>query len=216
LEGSAGKTLVGSDVSDWADQGGDGHNFSEAVNRPSNVATVTALASKPGVAFDGNLDVLTGAAISNFFSSTGFHLTLAFVADSISSNTASPIYSNDCVLVDSAGYWGLHLRTTSANIYVWDTAPRKGTQTIAAGTGYVFSAKLEGGQLFTRLNNDAWVSGDPVPGPIGNMGGLLKIANNGAFAFTGKIAEIVLCDAPLSNVNEDALAAYMSAKYETV
>ena len=215
LRGDLGVTLSGSDVATWADQSGAGNDFLELTNRPTFTSSVTALGSRPGVTFNGSNDVLsTSGTIATMLGAGGndWFMCIAFVASSIATNNAT-VFLNDSLFVDSGAFWGTHLKSAgSANAYVWDGGAKSDAQTIAAGTGYVFSAKHVGGTLYTKLNNGSWSAGTTA-GAISVTGGFLRLGWAVTVAFTGSIAEVVTATAAPSDAKTAECAAYMVARY---
>ena len=199
-----GITLNGADVSDWADQSGNGNHISQATaaNQP--------LFNASDVDFNNNSSV-EGDGVSELLRRT------AFVTGAIPQpNTLVIVYKMD----DNVGVQNLcNSGTASARqaLFAVDTDFRMFASTAQSiHTADTNTHTLIG--LFNGASSNSWldgVAGTPA-GTVGTeaMNGLTLFANDISLAWVnGKIAEFAVYDRDLTNAEKNPFGNYAADRY---
>jgi hypothetical protein len=174
LKADRGVTLVGADVNVWADQSGNGNDFSAAAagNRPLFIASDAGFNSKPAIQFDGVNEWLRNAAFSWGGAITAMHVGLVVRID---------------VLVNLDRVWSY---AAVAPVFL-----RMGTGPIAvfSGNGVNSSFAWPGvkawGGAWNGANQWLYDGGTTVDGPDVNAGAMP--ADGGVFALGSSVTGTV-------------------------
>jgi hypothetical protein len=222
LKSDAGVTLVGGAVDVWADQSGNGRNFSApgAGNRP---AYGTLIAGKPVLTFDGTDDYLLGNASSlSLAQNVGGLSAFVVFRQSVAAtfrlfNISTPTVGNTRFITGGDGTQLIinARREDMASV----AALAGGTQPTtlqmgaflarySAGTGAIFqnSASVVDSAL-TSAGNTA----DTASGRL-TIGNGLNLANH----MTGNVCEIVVYRRTLTPAERNTITAYLMNRWEIV
>ncbi len=172
------------------DQSGNSRNITDGGVAARRPAVSTAGSNSIACAdFDGSTDSLSGAAISNFGTSSNFYLIITAVIDSVTLNN-SLMYQNDLLMGDAGVFQGIYLRNNGPNAfgYNWDGSAGGdgGNTSFTTGAVHVFEWRHEGGVVYMT------VDGTEVSASSGNtttMTGLLSFFGRGTQFANGKMFE---------------------------
>ena len=204
-------------ISAFLDQSGNTRNLTQATagNRPS-LATAGPN-SRECIDFDGTNDILTGAAISNFFTNSAGYAVMSFQIDTLTSTNVS--YTGVEAWGDTGGYLG---------VVMWDDGSASGIKRASAynydgsqdyvgmtvdnldvDTPNVLEWRHEGGTLYLRVNGVAEYS--IASGNTSSMAGALRMAAGDFNYFNAKIYEFVTFDTVPILGDRDALVDNLMA-----
>ena len=206
-------------VNSWIDQTGGLKPLlqSTAANQPA--VTTAGPNSRACANLDGTNDSLrsSGAAgqqLGSFIVAATGWMVISCIADVIDANNAT-VYSNEALLGDSGGFFGLFTKTGDAvHAYSYDGTVDSVSATVVEGTPYVIEWRHEGGVLYCRINN-----GTEVSVASGNITGLTSplcvgstaVSPTGPTEFDGKIFELVTFNTIPTLAQREAIVADMMA-----
>ena len=195
-------------VSDWADQSGNGNNFTATGNaRPTWVDTV--LNSEPVIRFNGGTNVLTGANFSSLTEAEVF-LVVRADADPAAIGSKSGLWH----LGNDATPFSTHYPFTDGNVYEsFGSKLRKATGNPALSlasfrnyncisTSAEWTSNIDGTQHFTTATNTVSFAASSSLGKSVNV-----------HYFDGDIAELILFDNKISTSDRAAIETYISSRY---
>lgn len=222
LRADKGITLTSGAVSTWADQSGNGFDFTQSTagKRP----TVGALGGRTNVLFDGTDDALTNAGnLSNLIdiATPKLHIIVDFYASAVHSSSSAALNNaatNVALLGNTPGYQGVSLRNVSSGTSYaaipWTfqaVVGYHGTETtMSLNTRNVLGYKVTGGVGTSRLNNGTAATDGSV-GPVSNGGGPMKIGENfnASRWYQGGIAEVIICNDAMTSTEEALCRQYL-------
>lgn len=202
-----GVSLSGSDVTTWADQSGNGHDLTEATNRPVYNATSGAN-SLPGITFDGTNDKL---ACSNFTSVPQPIYTIA-VFKLLSTPVNSAVISGSNA-VDTSRLIS-YATTASIGMSVWSTGGdfNNHIATTEITNFHIWETLLNGASSSIRRDNGtADTTGDVGTGAMTAV--LLGTLGTGGEFTSFVISEVIIYGANITGTNQTNLRNYLNARY---
>jgi hypothetical protein len=213
-------TVIGSGASLWLKQGalitgikwtdqiaGYIHDYTGAAPTVAGVQN-----SLTGLTYDGATQ--WGTLPSTWYSRTAG--TLILVVRPIASSTSAGIgYSNNCIMGDGGGYWGVFVKNTPAIIAdIYDSANREIDTTIPTlPTTFIFVMRWNGTLLKCNV---AGVEQTPIACTgAGGAAGVMTIGKSAPFAhfFNGVIWEIAGWNTSLSDADQTTAITELQAKY---
>jgi PKD repeat protein len=215
LRADAGVTTVSNAVSQWVDQSGMGLNVSQATtgNRPTLVNNVASLNNRPAISFNGTSNFLTSSMNSGLANSS---LTVFVIGSGGSQSTANAVYYG--IGSVSSGFW-LTRRASSSRIGAYNNNQLvQGTLTNLPTSGYDFRLfgvrKSLGNALQIKVNGtNEIISTNSVA--IGSFtdANIQVGAGNGASFLNGQIAEVLVYNRDLSDLELSQVEKYLMDKY---
>jgi hypothetical protein len=148
-----GSLADGAACASWTAQAG----TASAVWTAAGSGQPTYRASKggmPAMELDGVDDFFqTTETIDDLFNSTEVWFASAVWFDAIDTDNV-PIYSNDPIMADSVGYWGVFAKSSGPTIshYAFDGSQETVGATIGTGGWKIVTARLTGGNLYIGVN----------------------------------------------------------------
>jgi hypothetical protein len=220
LKADAGITLVGGAVDGWADQSGNGRDFSApaGTNRPAYTGTLNGL---PVLTFDGTTDYLTGDAESLTLGQAVTGLTMILVVKYAGATIQRAFGLSTSAAVDgvralvgvSATQWQTGGRRLDADSVVLLSGGTASTATViqssllrysvATGAVFVNGASQVDTTFQTAGNSQNGASLRTI------IGGGLNLAN----FLQGDIAEIIVYQRALSDAERASVERYLSVKW---
>jgi hypothetical protein len=222
LKADAGVTLVGGAVDAWADQSGNGRDFSApgATNRPAFSGTLNGL---PVLTFDGSTDYLTGNAASLTIAQNVPGITMIAVVKYATGGTDQRLYSvstgASSVLVRSlmrtvTSSYGVSARRMDAVAAVDVTGGTIGADyviqsgllrySVATAGIFVNGASLVEAPLLTPGNTENTVSLNSAIG--------VALSLTGQF-LNGDLAELIVYQRAISDEERNSVELYLSQKW---
>lgn len=187
--------------------------------------STTPLMSLPCLDFDGTDDscrflvksTVAPKTFSSLITASAFTILISFRVDAINTTT-SVITSNDALIAESAGYFGIHLRddsgTYKVRVYNYDGTEDIINLTISLSTNYVLMVRHESGTLYASL--DGGSESSVASGDTQVTSGEL-VAGYSAFAsahyFDGRMGEIAIYNVALSGSNLSDAIGYFTNKW---
>lgn len=176
----------------------------------------SALAGLTPAAFNGTTQFLVNAlTINQLF--TGAYDIYALL-NLAALGTTGPAFDEPPIICDSGGNWGLHVSSSGARLYHFDTSA-KATTYLALGTATwtLLRARYDGSALTIATNGNALgnSSGAGVGLPAGSASSTIRVGSNytGAALLNGSLAELVVYPSNLSAGNITNMRGYFSARY---
>jgi hypothetical protein len=153
-----------------------GRNLTEATNPPST-------GSEDEADFDGTNDILANAtAMSTMITASAYFMWALVWIDAIdTANDESTAYSNDPIICDSGGYWGMHLTTNGGNkvqMFHWDGAGKAAEATVSTGQWTLIMARYDGTNIRIQVNSGSVVT--RAAGSVSTLTGTVQMAGRGA------------------------------------
>jgi hypothetical protein len=224
LKGDVGVTLSGPNVTNWADQSGNGNDYVQATGGKQPTVTASAINGLPAVTFNGTSQFLTSAA------QIGGAKTVVMVRKLVSLPGASGLFDaytlkdgssnfSDALWVNFAGYQPysvLHnfnvptnsLGHATALDTSWHTAYdayNGGLDTSASS----YALTLDSSPQTVLASNTFGRSATDVP----SLGARVDNTNAGSLFAPVQIAEFLVYDHVLSPTEQASVSAYLTAKY---
>ncbi len=167
LRGDLGVTQSGGTCSNWADQSGNGHDFT-AITTAKPTVNASGVNGLQTLDFDGTLNHLVGPAWSTLISASASTMCIAYTPNAYTTTNAAT-YNCDCVIGDANGYFGLYQKPSSTIMaYVYDSDDRHANVAgPAAASPAIVSHQHFGGNVIATANG-----GTPVSTAAGNPGSL--------------------------------------------
>ena len=220
LRANAGVTTSGSDVTDWADQSGYGHDAFQATSSRQPTFVASGMNGEPVIQFDGTAKWLTISDADSLDDTEGLTMFVVFDA---ATNDGNP-YGLVSKRVSSASQQAYSLFLyTGGNMYLDidgnDQRFNNGSS-YSTGTDYISTARFDGNAsgdesaLYTNGGEDATNSESETA--IGNYTSDLFIgALNDSYGnyFDGDIAEIIIYRRSLNEVEKFKVEDYLAEKY---
>lgn len=149
---------------------------------PANPTPGTAVNGHIPASFDGVNDLMASVTLSQLLEggSTAFSVwALAFIpTGAITTNDNTNFYTNQAIILDSGGYWGMNLRTGGGipklMCAIYDGAPKRAEVDIVVNQWNLFQIRFGGGTLEARVNGGGWAA-TPGVGAIGSLGGQIRM-----------------------------------------
>lgn len=216
--------ISGSDgdaVSAWADESGEGNDFSQSTpsHRPVLKKAANGINERNVVRFDGSDDLLYSAAIlTDLVSISASTRWVVFRAIALNTNVAD-IWKNDCAICDNNDNWGVYFKSAAAVYnYQWDwdaDIERTTSEAITLNSANIMRSRHSAGKIYHKLNTNTESAGVSTSN-IGSAGGYMRIGSGGYdwAVFTQiDIAEIIVADRAMSAGDMAVVDAYLTAKY---
>lgn len=219
LRADLGVTHVANAVSTWADQSGNGRDFTQGVGaaRPTLQST-GGPSSQACIDFDGTNDLATASAASGFVSASAYTCFCVFKADAISTSAGdATAYDNDGPWGDSSANVGFFLRNAPSDqglAYNWDGSSDVVPFACEVGDWHVAEQRHESGTLYARLHDVAEAS--TASGNTTALTAAMRIGSVYATAaqyFDGQIAELIWWSRALSLAERQLVRAYLTTRY---
>jgi hypothetical protein len=218
LKADAGTTRNGNTVAQWVDQSGSGSSASQANVSRQPLFVASAIGGKPALRFDGADDYMDFTLPVNGLS----EMTIV-VVNSSSTALDGSIFGS----YRSSLYWGDQRSTAIGAVYLTPLSPDLqfrfgGTQAYgkyvrpsALGSGWsVSTAVKQGGNERLYFNNTQVSS---VTGKPATITGVPSLGNLGrgfnSVGFIGQIAEVLVYNRALTDVERQELHTYLKSKY---
>jgi hypothetical protein len=209
-----GVTLNGGNVASWADQSGNGYTYSQgtAANQPAYNATDASFNNLPSMTFDGTNDGLATGAVT--FGPYTLFIVGYFTTDvgGIWIRTrSSDANQHDRFLATNGATSGMLVAQRGA------TVCNKLGPNMLGTTARTFTIQMTG----TFATYLAWQNGAAMSltngGFTNNVGtsteaGTMQLMNAGTKC-AGRIAEVIVYSAALSQADREAVEAYLQTKY---
>ena len=215
LRADAGVTTVSNAVSQWIDQSGMGLNVSQATtgNRPTLVNNVASLNNRPAISFNGTSNFLTSSINSGLANSS---LTVFVIGSGGNQSTSNAVYYS--VGPVSSGFW-LTRRASSSRIGAYNNNQLvQGTITNLPTNGYDFRLfglrKSLGNALQIKVNgiNEIVSTNTTAIGSFTDANIQIGAGNSGSF-LNGQIAEVLVYNRDLSDLELSQVEKYLMDKY---
>jgi PKD repeat protein len=215
LRADAGVTTVSNAVSQWSDQSGMGLNVSQATagNRPTLVNNVTSLNNRPAISFNGTSNFLTSSMNSGLANSS---MTVFVIGSGGSQSTANAVYYS--IGPVSSGFW-LTRRASNSRIGAYNNNQLvQGTLTNLPTSGYDFRLfgvrKSLGNALQIKVNgiNEIVSTNTTAIGSFTDANIQIGAGNSGSF-LNGQIAEVLVYNRDLSDLELNQVEKYLMDKY---
>jgi hypothetical protein len=201
-------------VARWEDQSGNGRHFTQATSNDRPTLRTSVLNSKSIVRFDGTNDKLTGAAASNFISSTAHSVFVVGKAASVSTNSINS-YENAALYGDTGGFMSIYFRSTGlVGAYVWDGNDDTATRSYTINTNAIFYSELSSASIRARLNGGAEAA--TASGSTQGTGNTMQVGrqyNTNSYCLNGDIAEILFYNVGLSSTDREKVEGYLAHKW---
>lgn len=204
LRADLGLTLNGSAVTTWADQSGNGNDFTDggsAARRPAYSAT--SFNSRPGITFDGSSDYLTHATNYTFGAAT----TIILVATPATSATAY-------ILSGSGANFGFISNFASVWLELFNGADRKNFAVPTSVTKYTATVTQTDASALTWRRNGAQVNtAAPAVTLSGKTLNTIGAATGGTNHCNAVIAELIICTRVLTASEIANAESYIQTRY---
>jgi hypothetical protein len=218
LKADAGITLVGGAVDAWADQSGNGRNYSAPATRPAYSGTLNGF---PVLTFNGSTDYLTGDAESLTLGQNVTGLTMilvvkyagAMIQRAFGISTSAAVDGTRALVGVSATQWQTGGRRLDADSVVLLSGGTASTATViqssllrysvATGAVFVNGASQVDTTFQTAGNSQNGASLRTI------IGGGLNLAN----FLQGDLAEIIVYQRAISVEERNSVELYLSQKW---
>lgn len=218
LRGDLGLTVGGVNVSAWADQSGNGRDFSQATLSKRPDYTASAIGNRPAIFFNGSTELVGGPSFDAIAAlgsaemfvvmqravdppTTGFGGLLrlgsptgqeTFVPNSVTRSIYDGFASTtrkDTGVIKPIGFW------TSPRIYQALSAPSQWTMWIDGVQEYATATNTVGSSTTTAIGGDTGAAG---------------------VLMHGYIAEVIVCAPILTDTQRAKMLKYLKARYQIV
>lgn len=126
-------------------------------------------------------------------------------------DSGSP-WTNDAILSDASGYFGLHLSKSgavvSARAYNYAGASYEAVRTFDADTWAVITMSHQSGQLRCRVNGGTWAS--TASGATSDVGGIAAIATSPSTTLGMELAHLVTANTPQTDAAISAVEHWIA------
>lgn len=208
-------TLTSGKVSSWNDKSGNARHLTQSTAGARPVVASAAINDLDAVEFDATDDCLRGAAISNFFTSTAGQVYSLHRHAALHYNDALS-FLNQPVWSDTGQFAGVFVRSTPLiNGYNWDGNEDKAS--VSSGdalTWHLCTWRHSAGMVGIRRGTGSTFT-ETASGATQFMTGLFDIGSQGTTggAFDGRMADIFVCNAALSDADDGYARAYFATRY---
>lgn len=199
----------------WGDQSGNNRDFDQttSANRPTWGEILAN--GRPGLLFDGSNDVLTSSsALSTVMTASTCEMMIVFRVAASNTNLAVSPWTNDAIICDESGYFGLFARS-NATLYgfIWDGAAKTVTATYVPGTMHVVNLRHAGGTLYMSIDGGAETS--TACGNVAVLTGNLALGLRAAVGayLRGEVAEVLIWNVALTSQQRSDNISYLISKY---
>lgn len=213
LDAAEGVTLNGPDVSNWADQSGNGNDAVQAVASNQPLFNATGLNGFPSLGLDGAtefMDVLDSPSIDITSSFTAYFVINAAVFSNFPNLIARNFNTGYRLLLGpSTG----QLSTVVANgAFQLDTSPS--AISLSTDTILEFHYEINGTINFTANGVSLGTQTNTLSGVNSNNAVLnIGVANGGTNFYEGEMAQILLFNTLLSTANRNNVGNYLANRY---
>lgn len=225
LRADRGVTLTSGAVSTWADQSGNGHDFTQSTSsdRPTVSYADSNFNDKDALAFDGasagngqHLDGPNFSTAAGMTSGEGFFVLRAAAYPPTSGDEHPYLFDSDTT---GAGPLALHTtlpRTSLADVRegFGSTAIRTFTGTLPdTTTPFVWSVWSETNDLVTKRNGATFGSHTTNTTDWNYSTALGASSDDANYAWKGEIAEFILFDGKLATADRNKILHYLERRY---
>lgn len=216
LKADAGITKDGSDrVATWADQSGNGFDFTQSTEAAKPIYTENELNGLPVIRFDGSDDEMTSAAtMGDFIDAGSFTVLVAAVINGTSSNVGGA-YNNHALFGTTSGAMNIHARTNDV-VYcgIYDGGDKLVGRSYTEGDVFIFRARLDGGSIYVDLDG-----GSESSTASGDASGLANSCflgrdDNGDQHLEFDLCEMIVFDSVLSDAKRDEIERYLNFRWQ--
>jgi len=212
LRADLGVTLNTTTVSAWADQSGNGNNFSQgtANKQPTFTASDAAINSQPVLDFDGSNDVLDGSFAAGLTGAKNWSLICVFKADTFA---AARVAVSVGTITTGYGIGNNISGTSKREISHYGVANIQDSASTSSYEVWTVTRDNAGSPSLTMKVNGATQTLD-VPTATMNTPGVTAAigAKYTVSFFDGKIAEVILYNVDISSSLSN-LHSYLSTRY---
>lgn len=220
LKADQGVTTSGSSVTNWADQSGYGNDASQGSGSLQPLFQASAINGQPAIQFDGSNDELTIPDDNSLDASTGLTMFIVFNADVIDGSPDGLISKRNSSSSQEA--YSLFLYQNNYMYLDIDDSDERfnNGSAYSAGTTYITGVTFDGSlgsnqsKIFTNGSQD--VANTESESSIGNYSSDITIASlNVGYGnhVDGYIAEIIIYDRTLDDVEKYQVEDYLANKY---
>lgn len=206
----------GAAVGSWADDSGNDVDFSQsnASYKPVLKKASNGINGHNVIRFDGSNDILTivsGKVLSDIITASTDNCFFVFKLVAVTTSNAT-LYSNDCLIADDGGAWGLFFKTDGyVYSYYYSSSVKSAENAISTGTAYILASRHSGGSIYQSING-----GTENSEACGNVTVTSSVFLGGLDVFTQiDIAEIICFKSNLSSANRGTVMNYLNTKYAT-
>lgn len=208
---------VDSDVFDPAGGGQmvvHGRNLSGFTDVRVGVTQATGGTLSNSVSFDSVNDLLTGAAISNFVSTTAYAGWALLVVNKAPADAAAGDGNGAILSSAGGGYWSLYVRSSGlVGMHHYDSSQKRVTANIQFGNLSLVQFRFTGTAIELRVNGGTWQT--TAATTLGDATAALKAGTNyNAGLFLGaEVKELALMNASMDDTTADNVLSYINDRY---
>lgn len=149
--------------------------------------------------------------ISSLITSTTKLIICGAKVTDAGADSGSP-WTNDAILSDVGGYFGLHLSKSGAVVnaqaYNYAGATQEAVRTFDADTWAVITMSHQSGQLRCRVNGGTWAS--TASGTTSDIGGIATIATTPSVMLGMELAHLVTINTPQTDAAISAVERWIA------
>ena len=218
LRADMGVTADGSNrVSAWADQSGNGNNFTQGGGSSKPLYVASGLNGLPHIDFNQATSHLAGPALSALMAASGKTVVIVYTVDTASTTGAADAYLGNGVMGQSTEYFGVGVTTSGGSVRVlastypsaWKTAFFSIAPAPYSSALFVFHDGVTLG-----VEDISLVSGSIGAGATGSLTATTYLGRNSTpNYFDGKISEVITYNRQVSGAEYTALRGYINGRY---
>lgn len=203
-------------VSEWQDQSGGGHHFSESTTKPTWLASLATFGQRPCIDFDGVDDKFgTGPLSSTVLSVTAFEMFAVFLPDVQDKAPNAATSQCDGVVSSDEGTYGIYLDNTPQILGLnYDGTFDAVAIANTLGQPVVVALRHEGGNVTISVNGGTAVS--VASGNTQAFSSNMKLGyspQGSSTLFDGKLGEVVVYNQARTTAERTAIINYLKQKF---